>query len=73
MTRRGVIMKQKKGTLWNFRTSDDLIQRLTRASEATDRPAAQIVREAIKEKLDQLAIEFPQIDASPSDQAATVS
>jgi predicted DNA-binding protein len=66
-------MKQKKETLWNFRTTDELIDRLNRASVATDRPAAQIVREAIKEKLDQLAMEFPQIDATLLEQTAATN
>jgi predicted DNA-binding protein len=66
-------MKQKKDILWNFRASDDLIERLNRASVATDRPAAQIVREAIREKLDQLAAEFPQIDTAPPQQAPAAS
>jgi predicted DNA-binding protein len=66
-------MKQKKDVLWNFRASDDLIERLNRASVATDRPAAQIVREAIREKLNQLATEFPQIDTAPPQQVATTS
>jgi predicted DNA-binding protein len=66
-------MKQKKETLWNFRTGDDLVERLKRASAATDRPAAQIVREAIKEKLDQLAQEFPQIDTALPQQATTAN
>jgi predicted DNA-binding protein len=66
-------MKQKKDVLWNFRANDDLIERLNRASVATDRPAAQIVREAIREKLDQLATEFPQIDPAPPQQATTTN
>ncbi|HKQ90863.1 MAG TPA: ribbon-helix-helix protein, CopG family [Blastocatellia bacterium] len=66
-------MKQKKDVLWNFRANDNLIERLNRASIATDRPAAQIVREAIREKLDQLAAEFPQIDAAPAQQAPAAS
>jgi predicted DNA-binding protein len=66
-------MKQKKDVLWNFRANDDLIERLNRASAATDRPAAQIVREAIREKLDQLAQEFPQIDTALSQQATTAN
>jgi predicted DNA-binding protein len=66
-------MKQKKDVLWNFRANDDLIERLNRASVATDRPAAQIVREAIREKLDQLAAEFPQIDIAPAEQATATS
>jgi len=66
-------MKQKKDVLWNFRANDDLIERLNRASTTTDRPAAQIVREAIREKLDRLAAEFPQIDAAPAQQATATS
>jgi predicted DNA-binding protein len=66
-------MKQKKDVLWNFRANDDLIERLNRASVATDRPAAQIVREAIREKLDQLATEFPQIDTAPPQQVTTTN
>jgi len=65
-------MRQKKDTLWNFRASDDLLERLSRAAAATDRPASQIVREAIREKLDQLAVEFPEINitATPQEAAA---
>jgi predicted DNA-binding protein len=66
-------MKQKKDVLWNFRANDDLIERLNRASVATDRPAAQIVREAIREKLDQLATEFPQIDTALPQQVTTTN
>lgn len=66
-------MKQKKETLWNFRASDDLLARLSRAAIHTDRPAAQIVREAIKEKLDELARQFPQIDAIPAQETATTN
>jgi len=61
-------MRQKKETLWNFRTTDDLIERLNRASVATDRPASQIVREAINEKLEELSRKFPQINAPASEE-----
>lgn len=60
--------KQPKNNLWNFRVNDELIDRLFRASRATDRPAAQIVREAIREKLDELAAKHPQIDVIPAQQ-----
>ena len=65
--------RPRKSTLWNFKTTDELIERLRRASAATDRPASQIVREAIKEKLDELAVEFPQIDEVLLEQTATVN
>jgi len=58
-----------KNKLWNFKTDDDLLDRLKRAAVATGRPAAQITRESIAEKLDELAEEFPEIDA-PDDVAA---
>jgi len=65
--------RPRKNVLWNFKASNDLLERLNRASVATDRPAAQIVREAIKEKLDQLAQEFPQIDVALPQQATTAN
>lgn len=65
--------RPRKSTLWNFKTSDELIERLKRASVVTDRPASQIVREAIREKLDQLAVEFPQIDAATPQQATATN
>lgn len=72
---KGALMDQRprKSTLWNFKTSDELIERLKRASVVTDRPASQIVREAIREKLDQLAVEFPQIDAATPQQATATN
>lgn len=57
--------RPRKNVIWNFKTDDEFIERLKRASAATDRPASQIVREAIREKLDQLAVEFPQINEAP--------
>jgi predicted DNA-binding protein len=66
-------MKEKKENLWNFRIGDELLDRLYRASNATDRPASQIVREAIREKLDRLAAEFPQIDPKTSQQATAAN
>lgn len=59
--------KQKKDALWNFRASEQLIERLNRAAEALDRPASQIAREAINEKLDQLAKEFPAINQTQTE------
>lgn len=64
----GSVMKQRKDRLWNFKASDDLIDRLIRYSTMLDRPASQIAREAIGKKLDELADEFPQLKAA--DEAA---
>ena len=67
-------MKQTQ-TIWNLKIRPKdapLIERLRRASLIVDQPASQIVRQAIREKLDQLAAEFPQIDAT-TQQEATVT
>jgi len=65
-------MKQKKDSRWNFKATEEFIDRLNRAAEVTDRPASQIVREAINEKLDELAQHFPQINdpSAPRNQSA---
>lgn len=59
-------MKQKKVTRWNFKATEEFVGRLMRAAEITDRPASQIAREAISEKLDELAERFPQINEPES-------
>ena len=65
-------MAKTKDRIWNFKTDGELIDRLKRASDITDRPASQIAREAIGEKLDELAEKFPQINQTPSnEQTAT--
>lgn len=56
-------MAKPKDRIWNLKATNEFIERLRRASEATDRPAAQIAREAINEKLDELAERFPEINA----------
>lgn len=59
-------MKQKKRRIqWNFKAPEDLLARLSRAAEISDRPASQIAREAISEKLDELAERFPEINETP--------
>lgn len=50
-----------------------MIERLTRASEVTDLSAAHLMRQAIKEKLDRLAAQFPEIDAIPQQQPAVTN
>ena len=54
--------KQKKDVIWNFKATDAFVQRLLRAAAVTDRPASQIAREAISEKLDELAERYPEIN-----------
>lgn len=53
-------MAQKEKML-NLRVTEDLIDRLNRASAVLDVPYAQFVREAIKEKLEELAASHPEL------------
>ena len=69
-------MKQTESTIWNLKIRPQdapLIERLRRASSIVDQPASQIVRQAIREKLDRLAAEFPQIDATPTEQTVATN
>jgi len=64
-------MTEKKDTIWNLRVRAidvPLVERLNRAATIIDQPASQIVRQAIREKLDRLAMQFPQIDAISSEE-----
>lgn len=54
-------MPKKEGRL-DIRISTELVSRLFRAAEVIDRPASQITREAISEKLAELAQKHPEID-----------
>ena len=53
-----------KDTKINIRVSRELAERLSKASQVTERPASQIAREAVSEKLNQLAEQFPQLAAA---------
>lgn len=64
-------MKQKKDVMWNFKATEEFVGRLMRAAAVTDRPASQIAREAINEKLNELAQRYPEINA-PFTEAAPV-
>ena len=59
-----------KDTLINFRAPEELSERLKRASEILDRPYAEIIREAINEKLAKLAAKHPQLREEPAEVAA---
>jgi predicted DNA-binding protein len=49
----------QKEKLLNLRVSEDFNKRLNRAAEILDRPYSQIVREAVDEKLAQIAEQYP--------------
>ena len=47
----------------NLKTDEPFMERLIRASEVLDRPYARIVRQAVNEKLDEYAEEYPELAA----------
>lgn len=56
--------KKTKSKMLFIRSDRDLEQRLKRAARILDRPMSQIIREAMKEKLDQLAEIHPELKAA---------
>ena len=54
-------MSTEKTKLFNFRVSDEFARRLQQAARVVDQPASQIVREAVREKLEQLAQKHPEL------------
>lgn len=69
-------MEPYKRKLWtmNIRRADKaMIERLYRAAELTGLPAVHLVRQAVREKLDRLAQQHPQIDAEPAQPATTTN
>jgi predicted DNA-binding protein len=54
-------MSKQKRRLMNLRVTDEFAARLNRAAEVIDRPVSQIVREAVNEKLEQLARKHPEL------------
>lgn len=65
--------KKKKDVKWNFKATEEFVRRLNRAAELLDRPASQIAREAIGEKLDEIAEKFPEIDQVKTQRKQTVA
>jgi predicted transcriptional regulator len=53
-------MKPNK-KMWNMKVTDEFYDRLQRVADITDRPASQLVREAVNEKLARLAEQDPKI------------
>jgi predicted transcriptional regulator len=51
--------KDKK--IWNFKATEEFISRLQKTADVLDRPASQLAREAINEKIDQLAQSNPKV------------
>lgn len=50
-----------KDTLLNVRVKQETVTDLNKISEHLDIPYSQIVREAIKEKVEKLTVEYPQL------------
>lgn len=70
------MMETPKRQLWTLtiRPVDvPLIARLNRAAALVDQSASQLVRQAIREKLDRLAAEFPQINEAITQQQASTT
>lgn len=59
-----IYKRRIKDSQLQVRIDRTLKLRLKRAGNATDTPPAQIVREAIKEKLDRLAEQYPDLRAA---------
>jgi predicted transcriptional regulator len=62
-------MKSSK-KMWNMKVNPDFYDRLQEVAKITDRPASQLVREAINEKFAKLAEQNPRIAEIVNDQAA---
>lgn len=68
--------EEKASPIWNMKIRPvdvPLMERLRRASVIVDQPASQIMRQALREKLDRLAEQFPQIDATPAQQTTATN
>lgn len=57
-------MAKKKTNVIFVKADNDLRKRLKRASQVIDQSMSQIVREATKEKLDSLALRYPELRAA---------
>lgn len=57
-------MMKKKDTRLNLRISSEQAERLTKAAEVSEKPASEIVRQAIDRKLAEMARRYPEIQAA---------
>lgn len=64
---------KRKDRIWNMKTTQADVDRLNLAGNLLDRPASQIVREAIKKELDELAERFPELRAERAEEARSVA
>lgn len=55
---------KKKDTRLNLRISAEQAERLTKAAEVSEKPASEIVRQAIDRKLAEMARRFPELKAA---------
>lgn len=62
-----------KDTLLNVRVKQETVVELNQISEVLDIPYSQIVREAIKEKIEKLKIENPSLQQIPAAEVALQS
>jgi predicted DNA-binding protein len=51
--------KPKK--MWNLKATEEFISRLQKTAEVLDRPASQLVREAVNEKIEALSQTNPKV------------
>lgn len=61
---------EAKDTMWNMKATPGFIKRLNKTAEVLDRPASQIVREAVAEKIEELAKSNPALKAALKQLAA---
>lgn len=57
-------MNKKKTNVIFVKADNDLRRRLKKASQAADVPMSQIVRDAIKQRLDEMATVYPELKAA---------
>lgn len=62
-----------KDTLLNVRVKQETVTELNKISEFLEVPYSQIVREAIKEKIDKLRIQHPNLEKVLTDSVALQS
>jgi predicted transcriptional regulator len=56
--------------MWNLKATEEFISRLQKTAEVLDRPASQLAREAINEKIDSLVEQNPKVAEALKDLAA---
>ena len=57
-------LMKKKDTRLNLRISTEQAERLNKAAEVSEKPASEIVRQAIDRKLAEMARRYPELQAA---------